>query len=102
MKKSFFALLALAVFGFAYATDGTAQPETAKGTMAQVRSVNAAQGRITLKHEAIASIGMEAMTMAFTAKDPQSLQGLVAGDTVRFTVVVEQGKLFLVTIKKQE
>lgn len=47
------------------------------------------QGQITLKHEAIKSIGMGAMTMPFQVDEKVSLKGFKAGDKVRFQVHVQ-------------
>jgi Cu/Ag efflux protein CusF len=43
---------------------------------AEVRKIDAATGKITLKHGPIANLGMSAMTMAFPVKDPAMLKGL--------------------------
>jgi Cu(I)/Ag(I) efflux system periplasmic protein CusF len=69
-------------------------------TAAEVRRVDASNGRITLKHAEIKSIDMPAMTMVFTAKDKAMLEGLAAGDTVQFAVEIVNGKLTLIQIKK--
>jgi Cu(I)/Ag(I) efflux system periplasmic protein CusF len=52
---------------------------------AEVRRVDARNGKITLKHGDIVNLGMPPMTMVFTAEDPASIASLKAGDRVRFT-----------------
>jgi Cu/Ag efflux protein CusF len=53
-------------------------------TDADVRKVDEAHGKITLKHGDIKNLDMPAMTMVFTAKDKALLHGVQAGDKVRF------------------
>lgn len=50
----------------------------------EVRKVDKAAGKITLKHGPIPSIEMPPMTMVFKVKDPAMLDKVKAGDTVRF------------------
>ncbi|MEK8029749.1 copper-binding protein [Ideonella sp. DXS29W] len=50
----------------------------------EVRKVDREQGKITLKHGPIASLEMPPMTMVFKVADPKMLDGLKAGDRVRF------------------
>lgn len=56
----------------------------AEGTIV---GIDAERGQITLKHGAIAGLGMPAMTMAFRVADPSMLVHMKAGEAVRFTVV---------------
>jgi len=51
----------------------------------EVRKVDAGQGKITLRHGPLTNLGMPPMTMVFTVTNPGLLQGLKAGDRVRFT-----------------
>ena len=51
---------------------------------AEVRKVDTAAGKITLKHADIPNLDMPAMTMVFQVKDPATLAPLKAGDQVRF------------------
>lgn len=66
---------------------------------ATVVKTDAARGKVTLKHEKIASIGMEAMTMPFKVKEPSQLAPLKAGDKVRFTVADDGGELLVTHIR---
>lgn len=52
---------------------------------AEVRKVDIAAGKITLKHGEIKNLDMPPMTMVFQARDPALLAGVKAGDKVRFT-----------------
>ncbi len=67
---------------------------------AEVRKVNKATGKITLKHGEIKSIEMPPMTMVFGVADPAMLEGLEVGDKVKIDVK-QEGKNYTVTeIKK--
>jgi Cu/Ag efflux protein CusF len=50
----------------------------------EVRRVDRAQGRLTLRHGPIEHLDMPPMTMVFRVQDPSLLEGLVPGDRVRF------------------
>ncbi|MGE0674932.1 MAG: copper-binding protein [Methylibium sp.] len=52
----------------------------------EVRKVDAAQNKITLKHGEIAHLDMPPMSMVFQVKDPALLAKVKAGDKVRFSV----------------
>ena len=73
---------------FAQATAGLAHGE--------IRKIDKAAAKITIKHGDIPSIEMPPMTMVFTVKDPALLDAAKAGDKIRFDVVQEGGK-YIVT-----
>ncbi|HEY5634900.1 MAG TPA: copper-binding protein [Burkholderiaceae bacterium] len=50
----------------------------------EVRRIDRAQGKVTLKHGEISNLQMPPMTMVFRAKDPAVLDRLKVGDKVRF------------------
>jgi Cu/Ag efflux protein CusF len=50
-----------------------------------VRKVDAAAGKITLRHGPIANLDMPPMTMVFRVAPPTLLEGLKAGDKIRFS-----------------
>jgi Cu/Ag efflux protein CusF len=54
-------------------------------TEGEVRKVDAAAGKITLKHGEIKDLDMPPMTMVFRVRDPAWLSKLKPGDKVRFT-----------------
>lgn len=64
-------------------------------TEAEVRKVDLAAGKITLKHGEIRNLDMPPMTMVFQARDPALLDGLKAGDKVRFTAERVNGAFVL-------
>lgn len=68
---------------------------------AEVRKVDTAAGKITLKHGDIPNLDMPAMTMAFQAKDPAQLNGLKTGDKVQFRADKVNGAYLAVDIVPQ-
>ena len=58
----------------------TAEP-TVNGTIVKI---DQSLGKITLRHGEIPNLHMEAMTMVFAVRDKAMLDGLKAGDKVRF------------------
>ncbi|MDK2655023.1 copper-binding protein [Cupriavidus sp. LEh21] len=67
---------------------------------AEVRKIDAANGKITLKHGPIANLGMSAMTMAFPVRDAAMLKGLKEGDQVSVTFDTIDGKPSVVDLRK--
>ncbi len=78
-------LLLVSLFGLSLAA--AAEEHLAKGIVLQV---DRAHGSVTISCEAIAGY-MEAMEMPFRVAEPESLQSLKPGSSVRFTMV-ERGK----------
>lgn len=68
----------------------------ARLTAGEVRRVDTAQGKLTLRHERIESLDMPAMTMVFQVADLKLLEGLQAGDKVRFAAE-KRGGAYTVT-----
>jgi Cu(I)/Ag(I) efflux system periplasmic protein CusF len=58
----------------------------AQSVEAEVRKVDAAQSKLTLKHAEIKKLDMPAMTMVFRVRDPKLLAGLNVGDKVKIEV----------------
>lgn len=65
-------------------------------TDGEVRKVDKAGGKVTLKHGPIANLEMAPMTMVFRVKDPVVLEKLKEGDKVKFKAEKVQGQ-FTVT-----
>jgi Cu/Ag efflux protein CusF len=103
MKKDFHflaaAALSLAAVSGAWAAGEAAkQPATAM-TAGEVRKVDAAGAKVTIKHERIANLDMDPMTMVFRATKPEELKGLKAGDKVRFRAESDNGALVVTHIE---
>jgi len=64
-------------------TGPSAPASTAGYTDAEVKKVDAEQGKVTLKHGPIEALGMPGMTMVFRA-DPALLAKVKPGDLVKF------------------
>lgn len=47
------------------------------------------KSQVTVRHEAIKSMGMDAMTMPYSVANAAVLQGFKVGDPVRFTVTMQ-------------
>jgi Cu(I)/Ag(I) efflux system protein CusF len=95
--------------GLCWGVTGTAQtalqnaPTSSSATVfteAEVKKVDLSTGKVTLRHGEIKSLDMPPMTMVFTVKDKALLQGVAAGDQVRFVVVSENGKLVITELLK--
>ena len=65
----------------------------------EVRKVDIAQQKITLRHAEIPNIEMSPMTMVFRVKEPALLAQVQAGDKVRFTADKLDGTLTVITIE---
>jgi len=58
----------------------------AQSVDAEVKKVDPAQGKVTLKHGEIKNLDMPPMTMVFRVADKAMLAGLKAGDKVKVDV----------------
>jgi Cu/Ag efflux protein CusF len=74
-------------------------PDTALAD-AEVEKVDAATGMVTLKHGALANVGMPPMAMAYKAKDAAMVERLHEGDKVKVRVESVNGTLTIVKLKK--
>ena len=70
-----------------------AQSATAEGV---VRKVDAANGRLIIKHGPFRGYEMSAMTMAFAVRDAALLEGLKPQDEIRFAAT-KDGRDWVVT-----
>jgi len=76
-----------------------AQSRQASAT-GQVRRIDAAHGKVTIKHGEIKDLDLPAMTLVYHA-DPAMLAGIKAGDDVRFTAVRKDTAYVLTSIDKR-
>lgn len=88
MKPSSFlaaALLVTAIPAFAQGTAGTKATAAADAyAEGEVKKVDKAGGKVTIKHGPLAALDMPPMTMVFRVKDPAMLDQVKQGDTIRF------------------
>ncbi len=73
-----------------------AQSGAADMTEAEVRKVDMAQGKVTLKHGEIKNLDMPPMTMVFAVKDKAMLDGVKPGDKVRIKAADQNGKITVI------
>ncbi|MBO9352995.1 hypothetical protein GG851_03245 [Bordetella petrii] len=78
------------------ASQAAAATATASG---EVRRVDAAGGKVTIKHGAIEALDLPAMTLVYRA-DPALLAGIKPGDSVRFTATRQNGSYVVTEISK--
>ena len=76
--------------------DMTKMPPMTDG---EVRKVDLANGKVTLKHGEIKHMDMPGMTMVFTAKDKGLLTGLKVGDKVKFMAENANGQMLVTGIE---
>jgi Cu/Ag efflux protein CusF len=98
------AVLSLAAVSGAWAAGEAAARKPAAAaatamTAGEVRKVDAAAGKVTIKHERIANLDMDPMTMVFRATKPEQLKSLKAGDKVRFRADSDKGALIVTHIE---
>ena len=72
------------IAGLALAASAALPHAQATTTEGEVRKVDTAQRKITLKHGEIKNLDMPPMSMVFAVKDPALLGKVKVGDKVRF------------------
>jgi Cu(I)/Ag(I) efflux system periplasmic protein CusF len=91
MLKTFIATLATLV---------ATQTAIAQDTDGEVRKIDKAQSKITLKHGEIKNLEMPPMTMVFRIKEPKLLEALTVGDKVKFAAEKIDGNYVVTQITK--
>lgn len=69
-------------------------------THGEIRKVDAAQGKLTIKHGDIKNLGMPGMTMIFKVANQQMLD-VQAGDKVKFVAERVNGALTVTELQKE-
>ncbi|MGG1946890.1 copper-binding protein [Trinickia sp. NRRL B-1857] len=82
---------------------GAKQGTESKDSMShgEIKKVDAAAGKLTIKHGPLENLGMEGMTMVFKVKDPAMLAQVKAGDKIDFVAEEVGGALTVVKLQKQ-
>lgn len=103
------AVLSMGASGFAMAaadaqagiqdTSAASATSSVKLTSGEIRKVDAEQGKLTIKHEAIENLEMPAMTMVFKADKPELLKNVQVGDKVRFRAEKVAGAITVTDIQ---
>ena len=69
-------------------------------TEGEIRKVDVAAQKLTVKHGRIENLGMSPMTMVFRVKDPAFLTQVKPGDQVKMTVERIEGALTIVALQR--
>jgi Cu(I)/Ag(I) efflux system periplasmic protein CusF len=91
MLKTFIATLATLV---------ATQTAIAQDTDGEVRKIDKALSKITLKHGEIKNLEMPPMTMVFRVKESKLLEALTVGDKVKFAAEKIDGNYVVTQITK--
>lgn len=79
---------------------GGTQDSASEFVNAEVRKIDKAGGKLTLKHEALRKFDMAGMTMAFRVTEPAMFDGLTVGDRVRFVPDKRNGQFVIIRIER--
>lgn len=94
MRKTVAAMVGVALL----AMIGVASAQSVDG---EVRKIDEAAGKITLKHGPIKALDMdEPMTMVFRVQDPAMLKQVKVGDKVKFEAGRVNGQITVTKIQK--
>ena len=66
----------------------------------EVTKIDAAQGKITLRHGPIRNLDMDSMTMVFRVQDPAMLKQVKVKDKVKFEADRVNGQITVTRIQK--
>ena len=77
----------------------TQAPVPKEFTEGEVRRLDKAARKVTLKHGEIKNLGMPPMAMVFEVKDAKLLDKFKEGDKVRFKAVHDAGKYIVVDLQ---
>jgi Cu/Ag efflux protein CusF len=69
---------------------------------AEVMKIDKETGKITLRHGALKNLNMPGMTMAFRVKEAAMLDGVSAGDQVRFRAERVNGAIVVVQLQAKK
>ncbi|AOX99056.1 copper-binding protein [Jeongeupia sp. USM3] len=78
---------------------GTVHAQGDDYTDGEVRKVDKANGKITLKHGEIRNLDMPGMTMVFTVTNKAQLDQVQPGDKVSFKAASEGGKMVVIDLR---
>jgi Cu/Ag efflux protein CusF len=99
MKRSIAGIVGSAAFALAGSALAVSHQTALAGyTDGEVRKVDKAAGKVTLKHGPIANLEMPPMTMVFRVRDPKMLDNVKAGDKVKFKADKVQGSYTVIEL----
>lgn len=79
----------------------TGSKQAARPVAAEIRKIDMAAGKVTLRHDPIENLGMSAMTMAFPVKDRASLKHFREGESVSVIFDNISGKPTVVEMQRK-
>ncbi|WP_046863428.1 copper-binding protein [Microvirga massiliensis] len=94
--------LAAASLIFALFFSGQALSQNTPMVSGIVQRVDASAGKITIDHGPIPNLDMDAMTMVFRTPNPAILEGVKAGDRIRFQADRVNGRISVIRIEKSK
>lgn len=97
MKKAIHTVAAATFAAILSISAVNAQSNAVQG---EVRKIDEAAGKITLKHGPIKNLDMPGMTMVFQVRDATLLDNLAAGDKIKFTAEQQQGAYVVTGVEK--
>ncbi|MCT9000323.1 copper-binding protein [Chelativorans intermedius] len=71
----------------------------AEYTKGEIKKIDTAQKKLTIKHEELKNLGMPAMTMVFVVADDTLLEKAKAGQPIEFVAERVNGRLTVTEIK---
>ncbi len=92
--------LTSAVVAIAAVTAGLVVAAPSAPVQGEVRKIDAAAGKITLKHGPISELELPAMTLVYVVQNASMLNGVKPGDTVKFTADKVDGRYTVISISK--
>lgn len=98
MLRWFHVVMVIVAMSTCVSTSASAQQSAS--TEGEVRKIDEAAGKITLKHGAIKNLDMDAMTMVFRVQDPAILKAVKVGDKVRFEANRVDGAITVTKMQK--
>jgi Cu/Ag efflux protein CusF len=66
----------------------------------EIKKVDAASGKLTIKHGPLENLGMDAMTMVFKVKNPAMISQVKVGDKIDFVAEEVDGALTVTKLQK--
>ncbi len=84
MKRPIATLFTALLLAATYTAAAHAQSDTGTPTEGEIRRVDKANGKLTIRHGPIRNLDMPGMTMVFRVTDTSALEKLAPGDRIRF------------------
>ena len=79
-----------------------ATPAMSGRSEGEIRKVDPAAGKLTIRHGPLVNLGMPGMTMVFRVKDPDWLKQVKVGDRIKFVAEQVNGVLTVTTLEAEK